>query len=169
MTLFRTPLFINVIFWILCYAPQRHFYQRHFLAVRRSSRQVGKSFEGFAANLFRHAGYAVILSPRSRGPFDFLAMRDGVVCYAVQVKTGQRTTAPDIVINDALAVALPDSATRLYWYRCAKYDRHDVWEITPTGLRRVPHPLAHRLPPPLDKNTINRQRRAHLGLCRATG
>lgn len=126
---------------------------------RETNRSRGQIMENFVARLFRQAGYEVTQSYRSRGAFDLTCVR-GDEYLAVQVKTGKCATAPRVSIPYMMGIGLPMHAKRLYWYHCYRYDRHTVWEVTHHGLAITPNPLAHMLPPPMDKNSVNRQRRA---------
>ena len=118
----------------------------------------GQTFEATLADVFRNAGYKVTKLAYEQRPFRLLCVK-GDDKLAIQAKTGKRATPPKFQHAKALASQTPYDAKRVYWYHCYRYDQHTVWEITAHGLALVPNPLAHMLPPPLDKNTVNRLRR----------
>jgi hypothetical protein len=133
---------------------------------RNKSLVASNRFRSYIADLFRSAGYDVTTVDRVsrpiQRPFHLRCVdpHTGETLY-LAARTGTRATPRQFNAVKGLYVTpyATDSVRRLYWYHCHRYDSHRVFELTQDGLKEVPNPLAHLLPPPLDRDNVNAARR----------
>lgn len=105
--------------------------------------RAGKHGEAVVANLFRRAGYKVVRSPKSRGVFDMVAERAGVV-FMVQVKLRADLSAalsrPFKMHGVYWRAPAPLGARKIHWGYWKPGKKHFIYEVTESGFTQLDLP-----------------------------
>lgn len=102
--------------------------------------RYGNRGESYVAKQFRKAKFTVHRSPKSRGVFDLIAVRDGLT-IAVQVKTYAMVSAfpkhPYAMHTAMMQADVPSDTVRLLWCHCPEFGYDALTKMVPSGFERV--------------------------------